>query len=62
MDRSDVVVIATPWPEFAELPLNGDGEGPIIIDCWGVFRSSDSGNVIRLGRALAQKSPSGAVA
>jgi UDPglucose 6-dehydrogenase len=62
LEQSDVVVIATPWPEFAELSLNGDGERPVIIDCWGVFRSSDSGNVIRLGRALVQKTPSGTVA
>jgi UDPglucose 6-dehydrogenase len=59
LERSEVVVIATPWPEFAGLPLNG--ERPVIIDCWGVFRGSDSGNVIRLGRALAPRTPSEAV-
>jgi UDPglucose 6-dehydrogenase len=62
LERSDVVVIATPWPEFAELQLDGDRGRPIIIDCWGVLRSSDSGNVIRLGRAPVQKTPSEAVA
>lgn len=63
LDRSDVVVIATPWPEFAELPLGErgvDGERPVIVDCWGVLSGeglADRANVIRLGRSLAQSSP-----
>jgi UDPglucose 6-dehydrogenase len=61
--RSDVVVITTPWREFAELPLEGLEPGkkpPVIIDCWGVLsknRVAEPRNVIRLGRALAQSSP-----
>ena len=34
---SDVVVIATPWPEFADLPLEAlerEGRRTVVIDCW----------------------------
>jgi UDPglucose 6-dehydrogenase len=62
LERSDVVVITTPWPEFAELPLNGQSERPIIIDCWGVVQNAEAGTVIRLGRALGQPTPSAALA
>ena len=37
LERSDVVVIATPWPEFADLPveaLAGGRTAPVVIDCW----------------------------
>jgi UDPglucose 6-dehydrogenase len=55
LDSSDVVVITTPWQEFAELRVDGD-DGPIIIDCWGVLTGvSQSKNLIRLGRPLAQR-------
>jgi len=63
LERSDVVVITTPWPEFAELPLKrvaSDGNLPVVIDCWGILadeRLPNSATVIRLGRALAQSSP-----
>ena len=61
LDQSDVVVIATPWPEFAELSLgDGTSEGPVVIDCWGIVpseRMEGSTTVVRLGRALAQSSP-----
>jgi UDPglucose 6-dehydrogenase len=59
LERSDVVVIATPWPEFAQLPLDVN-DRPIVIDCWGVLnheRYAESTNIIRLGRPLAQSSP-----
>jgi UDPglucose 6-dehydrogenase len=63
LQRSDVVVITTPWPEFAELPLEqlGSGrEGPVVIDCWGVVPDGhlpEPTKVIRLGRSLAQSTP-----
>jgi UDPglucose 6-dehydrogenase len=60
LDQSDVVVITTPWPEFADLPLADGNEGPLVIDCWGIVpveRVQQPTTVIRLGRALAQSSP-----
>src|SRR5439155_17414653 len=50
LDQSDVVVITTPWPEFADLPLAD--EGPVVIDCWGIVpteRVQQPTTVIRLG-------------
>jgi UDPglucose 6-dehydrogenase len=62
LGRSDVVVITTPWPEFADLPLDSldpDRERPVLIDCWGVL-SADCYegriDVVRLGRML-QRGP-----
>jgi UDPglucose 6-dehydrogenase len=58
LDQSDVVVITTPWPEFADLP--SADEGPVVIDCWGIVpaeRVQQPTTVIRLGRALAESSP-----
>jgi UDPglucose 6-dehydrogenase len=63
LERSDVVVIATPWPEFAELPievLERDGSRPIVIDCWRLLSEESYGEVIdivRLGRPLEESSP-----
>ncbi len=58
LERSDVVVITTPWPEFADLPLDSldpDRERPVLIDCWGVLpadRYRSRIDIVRLGRAL----------
>lgn len=60
LDQSDVVVITTPWQEFADLPFADGSEGPLVIDCWGVVpaeRLQERTRVIRLGRALAESSP-----
>lgn len=40
VDGADVVVLATPWPEFAALDpasLRGTRTKPVIIDCWRVM-------------------------
>jgi UDPglucose 6-dehydrogenase len=60
LERSDLVVIAT--PSLGERGV--DGERPVIVDCWGVVSEglADRANVIRLGRSLAQSSPVGDVA
>ena len=53
VERSDVVVIATPWPEFAELALEGDA--PVVIDCWRLLDEDAYGEgveIVRLGRPL----------
>ena len=59
----DVVVIAAPWPEFADLPahaLEREGERLVVIDCW---RLLDEGryegviDVVRLGRVLPESAP-----
>jgi UDPglucose 6-dehydrogenase len=61
--RSDVIVIATAWPEFAELPIEAlerDGERPVVIDCWRLLSHETYGeaiDIVQLGRALEESSP-----
>jgi UDPglucose 6-dehydrogenase len=64
LEQSDVTVIATPWREFAELPIdtldrNGRGRA-VVIDCWRQLPESASNGaveIVRLGRALEEVSP-----
>src|SRR5262245_25998220 len=55
--RSDVAVIATPWPEFAELPVDAlaaKGRRTVVIDCWRLLPDDSYDGVVdivRLGRA-----------
>jgi UDPglucose 6-dehydrogenase len=57
-ERSDVVVITTPWREFADLPLDALANGSerrVVIDCWGILpedRYGDAIEIVRLGRTL----------
>ena len=61
LERSDVVVITTPWPEFADLPLgslDGNQRPRIVIDCWGVLprnRYAEAIEIVRLGRTLDER-------
>jgi UDPglucose 6-dehydrogenase len=61
--QSDVTVIATPWPEFADLPteaLEREGRSTVVIDCWRLLPDEANGGpveVVRLGRALEEASP-----
>lgn len=61
VERSDVIVITTPWPEFADLPtasLEGGSERRVVIDCWGILseeRYEESIDIVRLGRALEHR-------
>jgi UDP-N-acetyl-D-mannosaminuronate dehydrogenase len=60
--RSDVTVIATPWPEFAELPVDVvKREGRhVVIDCWRLLpeeRYEGEIEVIRLGQAVQESNP-----
>jgi UDPglucose 6-dehydrogenase len=60
--RSDVTVIATPWPEFAELPVDAvkRERRHVVIDCWRLLpeeRYEDEIEIIRLGQALEESSP-----
>jgi UDPglucose 6-dehydrogenase len=63
LEQSDVVVIATPLPEFADLPLeslDGERERLVVIDCWRLLseeRYGDAIELVRLGRALDQPHP-----
>ena len=58
--QSDVTVIATPWPEFAELPieaLDREGRRAVVIDCWRLLpegASNGAVEVVWLGRALEE--------
>lgn len=62
LERSDVTVIATPWPEFAELPLEAferEGNRPVVIDCWRLLSEETYGEtveIVRLGRSLETSS------
>lgn len=64
LERSDVVVIATPWPEFAELPLEAleRKEGrTIVIDCWRLLSEEideDTVEIIHLGRGMRSRARS----
>jgi UDPglucose 6-dehydrogenase len=61
--QSDVTVIATPWPEFAELPIEAverEGRRAVVIDCWRLLPDEADGGaieIVRLGRALPEASP-----
>jgi UDPglucose 6-dehydrogenase len=61
--KSDVAVIATPWPEFAALPIDGlerEGRRTVLIDCWRLLPDDLGGGaieVVRLGRTLEEPSP-----
>jgi UDPglucose 6-dehydrogenase len=63
LERSDVVVIATPWPEFAALPLHAlerRGDRLVVIDCWRLLpKEMHAGtiDIVRLGQALEESSP-----
>jgi len=61
VERSDVVVITTPWPEFAELPIEAfKGRRPAVVDCWRLLSDDTYGeaiDIVRLGRALEESSP-----
>jgi UDPglucose 6-dehydrogenase len=60
--QSDLAVIATPWPEFAELPfesLDREGRHTVVIDCWRLLPDEIGGDaieIVRLGRTLEEPS------
>jgi UDPglucose 6-dehydrogenase len=62
LQRSDVVVITTPWPQFADLPraaLRRDGRPLIVIDCWRMLSDDAYGgivDIVRLGQTVAVSS------
>ena len=60
--RADVIVITTPWPEFAQLPLEAikRERRPVVIDCWRLLRPEhyeDGIEIVRLGQPLEESSP-----
>jgi UDPglucose 6-dehydrogenase len=58
--QSDVAVITTPWPEFADLALEGDGRPAVVIDCWRQLHAdalNGAVEIVHLGRALEEASP-----
>ena len=61
LGQSDVMVISTPWPEFADLPLTAvdAARGRLVaIDCWGILseeRYGETFDIVRLGRALDER-------
>jgi UDPglucose 6-dehydrogenase len=57
LERSDVVVIATPWREFAHLPVERVADRdrkPVVIDCWRLLADDldEAFTVVRLGTPL----------
>jgi UDPglucose 6-dehydrogenase len=63
LQQSDVTVITTPWPEFADLPIDAverEGRGTVVIDCWRLLpedRSNGTVEIVRLGRTIEEASP-----
>jgi UDPglucose 6-dehydrogenase len=63
LEQSDVTVITTPWPEFAQLPfdaLEREGRRAVVIDCWRLLpegQPNGAVEVVRLGRALEEANP-----
>jgi UDPglucose 6-dehydrogenase len=61
--QSDVTVITTPWPEFADLPLKDlerEGRRSVVIDCWRQLpeeRPNGTVEIVRLGQPLEETSP-----
>jgi UDPglucose 6-dehydrogenase len=58
LERSDVIVITTPWREFAHLPIErlaGRSRRPVVIDCWRLLGDDmdDDVEVVRMGTPLA---------
>jgi UDPglucose 6-dehydrogenase len=60
--QSDVTVIATPWPEFAKLPLEAaerEGQRAVVIDCWRLLpdgAGDGTVEIVQLGRPLEEAS------
>jgi UDPglucose 6-dehydrogenase len=58
LERSDVIVIATPWAEFADLPIEAIPPGaprPVVIDCWRLLPDrayEEAVDVVQLGRPV----------
>jgi UDPglucose 6-dehydrogenase len=57
LERSDVVVIATPWREFAHLAVERVADRarkPVVIDCWRLLGDDieDAVELVRLGTPL----------
>ena len=60
--QSDVAVITTPWPEFAELQLEDlerEGRPTVVIDCWRQLPERPAGpvEIVRLGQPIHEASP-----
>jgi UDPglucose 6-dehydrogenase len=61
--QSDVVVLATPWPEFREIPAGQwvrHGRGRAVIDCWRALNhldGVDGVDYVRLGFGGEAKRP-----
>jgi len=52
-EKSDVIVITTPWPEFAELPIETferEGAPRVVVDCWRLLEEEKYGEVIEIVR------------
>ncbi len=62
LERSDIVVITTPWKAFADLSLQSlerERDPLVVIDCWGILsdeREDSTIEIVRLGRGLEQSS------
>lgn len=55
VSRADIVVVATPWSEFAQISsaaVQRSGNPTVIIDPWGIVQADTTGNarLVRLGR------------
>lgn len=60
--RADIVVVATPWSEFAQVSraaMRQSGAPVVIIDPWGIVQPAGSAKIVRLGRGNWKPSVTG---
>jgi hypothetical protein len=58
VQRSSLVVVMTPWPEFGRIPIDAYGRQPrrlTVIDCWRVTPAAVArvADVVYLGQGAA---------
>lgn len=63
VQRSSLVVIMTPWPEFSRIPLEAyrrQGSRLIVVDCWRMTPESVGAvaDIVNLGQGAATTNPS----
>ena len=52
---AEIVVVTSPDPHFAALPVSCFAGGKMVLDCWGVLPKSvaELDDLVRLGRVPA---------
>ena len=59
--RSQLIVVATPWKEFIDIPaetwgVGGAGADKVVVDCWRALKLNDKTAGVRyIGLGLSQE-------